>query len=284
MMARQSQDRRGRVVLRMRGGAANPIVVKAAMRLARAFQGELHGLFVEDEDLLSLAAMPFAREISFTGRRSRPLSTELVREEMRAASEAMEREFDRLAQAAQVPARFEICREGATEALRAAMKESGILAIGEPLALAGGSVLRGMMREYSGFAGLVLAGSEARRAEGAIVAIIDAESDVALLVDTAEMLAKPGGEEVVLVLASEAGSESRALEDQARAALDRETRYRFERLDRITPQAVRGLVRRADGGMVVARLGGVLAHDEAGAARTACALQCPLLLLSTDGV
>lgn len=283
MMAQQSPDRRGRVVLRMRGGAANPIVVKAAMRLARAFQGELHGLFVEDEDLLSLAGMPFAREISFTGRRSRPLSTKIVREEMRAASEAMAREFERLARAAHVPAHFEISSEGATEALRAAMKESGILAIGEPLALAGGSVLRGMMSEFSGFAGLVLAGSEARRAEGAVVAVIDADCDVALMVDTAEMLAKSGSEEVVLVLAAEATGAGKALEGQARKALDRDTRCRFERLDRVTPQAVRTVAQSARGGIVLARLGGALAHDETDAARTACALECPLLLLSAGG-
>ncbi len=281
-MERQTRDARGRVVLRMRGGAASPLAVEAAMRLARAFRGELRGLFIEDEDLLSLAGLPFAQEISLTGRRSRPLSIELVREEMGAASKAMEREFARLTRAARVPARFEVVQGVAEDALRSVMKE-GILAIGEPLTLAGRSAIHGMMSELSGLAGIVLVGGEARRAEGPVLAVIDAESNVALMVDTAEALARLGGESVVLILDAEKPDEAARLEQQAREALDRDTRCHFERMESVTARTVGFLARRAAGGIVVAGFGGLLARDETDAMRTACTLDCPLLLLSGAG-
>lgn len=280
MAARRSTDVRGRVVLRMRGGSASPLAMQTAVRVAHAFQGELHGLFVEDEELLALAGLPFAREISFTGRRSRQLSLDVVRAEMRAAIAAMEREFERLTRAARVPMRFDVFRGAAEDELHRALKEAGILAIGEPLALTGSHLVREMLAELTGLAGLVLVGAEARRARGAVVALIDPGADVAMLVDSAERLAGEGAEEVVLLLATPDTGEAARLEREARAALDPGTRYRFERLADPTARAAREAARRGGAGLVIARLGGPLAPDIPTAARTACAIECPLLLLS----
>ena len=98
MAARELQeDVRGKVVLTMCGGAASPLILEVATRFARTFRGELRGLFVENEELLALAQMPFAREIALTGGRTRTLSLDVVRKEMQDASAAMEREFNSIA-------------------------------------------------------------------------------------------------------------------------------------------------------------------------------------------
>lgn len=282
MAVQQTRDLRGKVVLRMRGGAANPLVLKAAVRVAHAFRGELRGLFMEDEELLALAEMPFAREISLTGRRSRPLSLDVVRKETRAASVAMEREFDRLTRASRVPMHFEVVQGTASKTSEKAMKEAGILAIGEPLALAGAHMAREMIAELSRFAGLVLVGAEARRARGSIVAVVDPGCDVALLVDTAERLADNGADEVVLLLANTGPRETARLEAEARKALDPGTRYRFERIEQATPRAVRDAVRQVASGLAIAQFGGRACGDVPQALRMACALDCPLLLLSGE--
>lgn len=282
MAAKQTVDRRGRVILRMRGGAASPLVLEAAARVARVFHGELRGLFVEDQELLSLAEMPFAREISLTGRRSRPLSIDLVRREMQAASEAMAREFERLTRAARVPAHFEVVRGMMEDALRSAMEEPGILAIGEPLALGGAHVMREALADLSRFAGLVMVGAEARRAKGPVLTVLDPACDVALLVDTAERLAGEGAEQVILLIADAGSGEAARIERKAREALDETTRYRFERMPVATPRGLNTLAQREACGLVVARLGGPVAGDWLEASRAACALDCPLLLLNAE--
>lgn len=280
MAARQLQaDMRGKIVLRMRGGAASPLILEVATRFARIFHGELHGLFIENEELLALAQMPFAREISLTGTRTRALSLNVVRKEMEAASAAMEREFERLTRAARVPARFEVIRGATEEALRKAMKNTGILAIGEPLALAAPNMFPKLLAELPGIAGIVVVGSRARRARGPILTVIDPSSDVAMLVDSAQRIAGEGAQEVILLIAGAQGGEAERLRAEARSALDAGTRHRFERIGAVTPRALGAMVQRHEGGLVIARIGGPVAGDGIQASRFACALDCPLLLL-----
>lgn len=275
---RGGEDLRGRVVLRMHGGEASPLVLEMAARIVATFRGELHGLFVENEELLALAQMPFAREISLVGGATRPLSLDIVRREMKAASAAMERQFNQLMRAQRISADFEVI-SGAAREPRKVMEGAGILAIGEPLALAVPGTFPEDLAELSGFAGLMVVGCEARRAHGPILAIIDPSSDVALLVDTAEQLAGESGEEVILVVCGAEAGDAGRLEARARAALDPGTRYRFERHGALSPPSLGALARQYGGGLVIGRIGGPLAADSAGAFRYACALDCPLLLL-----
>jgi hypothetical protein len=277
MAAREFQkDVRGKVVLRMRGSAASPLILEVATRFARTFRGELHGLFVENEELLALAQMPFAREISLTGGRTRTLSLDVVRKEMQAASAAMEREFERLTH---VPARFEVVVGAAEEVLRKAMEDTGILAIGEPLALAAPGMLPKLLTELAGIAGIVVVGCAARRAHGPILTVIDPSSDVAMLVDTAEQIASEGAQEVILLIAGAQHNEAERLEAEARAALDAGTHYHFKSIGAVTPQALGALAQRHEGGLVIARIGGPVAESGVQVSRFACALDCPLLLL-----
>jgi hypothetical protein len=280
MTSKQLQeDVRGKVVLRMRGGVASPLILEAAVRVARTFHGELHGLFVENEELLALAEMPFAREISLTGHHIRTLSPDLVRKEMHAASAAMEREFERLTQAARVPTRFEVVQGAAEEVLRKAMADTGILAIGEPLALATPGMFSDLVAELTNITGIVVVGCEARRAQGPILTVIDPSCDVELLVDTAEQIASEGTQEVILLIAAAEESEANRLEAETRAALDAGTRYRFERIVTRTPKSLGATVERYEGGLVIACIGGLVAENGLAASRFACALDCPLLLL-----
>ena len=43
---------------------SSSVVLEAAARLAREFDAELNGIFVEDLNLLHLAGLPFARELT----------------------------------------------------------------------------------------------------------------------------------------------------------------------------------------------------------------------------
>jgi hypothetical protein len=251
-----------------------------ALHVAQTFRGELHGLFVEDEELLALAQLPFAREISLTGHRTRTLSLELVRKEMHAASAAMEREFQRLKQVARIPARFDVVAGTSEEMSRNVLQETGILAIGEPLALAAPGIFPDPLDERTGIAGIVVVGCEAKRARGPILTVIDPLSDVAMLVDTAEQIASEGAQKVILFIAGTQRREAERLEEEARAALDAGTHYKLEHIGAaLTPRALGTLARRYEGGLVIARIGGPVAESGVQASRFACSLDCPLLLL-----
>ena len=276
---RAKQDLRGKVTLRMRGGAPSPLILKVAEHVARSFRGELHGVFLEHEELLAVAAMPFAREISLNGRRTRTLSPEAVRKEMEAASTAMARKFASLAKSASIPAHFKVIRGATLDALGDAMENTGILAIGEPLALPAPDIFPDLLSDLANFTGVVVVGCEACRIDGSILAVIDPAADVANVVDTAEQLAAERGEEVILLITGAEGDASERLETKARAALDPVTRYRFERSIVDTPQAFGSLVKDCETGLVVGRIGGPIAEDGMQAVRFACAIECPLLLL-----
>jgi hypothetical protein len=178
---RAAKDIRGRVAVRMRGGKASPLILQVALRVARTFRGELHGLFFEHEDLMALARMPFGREISLTGARSRPISPETVEAEMHEALQAMEQRFEQLTEGLNLPTRFEVLHS-AEERSKQALRNIGILAIGEPIALAAPETFLSFLADLPSLAGIVVTGSGARRAEGPVVAVIEPGSNIGMLV------------------------------------------------------------------------------------------------------
>ncbi|NIA71451.1 hypothetical protein HBA54_22925 [Pelagibius litoralis] len=78
-----------RVLVVLDSTAANDEVLGTAATIASAEACELTGLFIEDQDLLRLAALPFAHEVQLARAITRRLEPELVRQDLRAlASQA----------------------------------------------------------------------------------------------------------------------------------------------------------------------------------------------------
>src|SRR5271169_7081472 len=79
-------DRIGRVVISLDAAAEGVTAIETAARLAARANAPLHGIFVEDEDLLGLANLPFARQVTL-GAGTEPLTVERVELQLRAAAE-----------------------------------------------------------------------------------------------------------------------------------------------------------------------------------------------------
>lgn len=62
-----------RIILRVDVQSNLPLTLELAAALAVAEQAALHGLFVEDEDLLNVAGLPFSQEITRLGGQARQL-------------------------------------------------------------------------------------------------------------------------------------------------------------------------------------------------------------------
>jgi len=278
-MAKRKSPGERPVVLQLRAGAANPVTLEAALRVAAALHRDFESIFVEDDDLLSLSAMPFAREITMTGRRSRPLSREVVARQMHAASLAAQREIESIARRLDVKTRFTTVRDEPAHAMRQAGKRAGILVFGEPISTATHRDMRAVVSCLAGVAGCLLVGQGVRRASGRIIALIDdlehmdeivaaalrfggQSTDVLGVLAVAEALARP--DEFAMRLTEIVGRARRVLVEQLRTD---------------EPASLAHGVSRLGGGLLVAGFGGRLIGSDAAIVRVAAAIECPLLLL-----
>ena len=100
----------------------------AAARLAARMQAELDGLFIEDEGLLRLAALPFAREIGFSSASARTLDVPGVERWLRALADEMRRGLAAAADRSTVARwSFRVARGAPLTELRAAALAADLL-------------------------------------------------------------------------------------------------------------------------------------------------------------
>ena len=97
-----------RVVLVLSGTAGSGVFAALAAQIARSFNAELAGLFVEDETLLTLADLPFCVEIVAAGS-ARPFARGDLEQAFRATSMGVRLNLEKIARAALV--RFSFARE-----------------------------------------------------------------------------------------------------------------------------------------------------------------------------
>jgi hypothetical protein len=81
-----------RVVVPLDAVSENRAAIDAGARLARHWRARLHGVFIEDEDLLRLAGLPFARQVS-VGAGAERLTAEHAERQLRAFAEAARRDL-----------------------------------------------------------------------------------------------------------------------------------------------------------------------------------------------
>ena len=98
-----------RVVVPLDAASENWTAIDTAARLAARAKAPLHGIFVEDEDLLRLAGLPFARQITL-GAGAEPFTTEQAVLHLRVAGERARRDLFAGAKRHGVECSFEIVR------------------------------------------------------------------------------------------------------------------------------------------------------------------------------
>ena len=88
-------------------------------------------LFVEDEDLLRLASLPFAREVDFTSASPRELQSSNMERALRAAAQATQQAFENALQQVNLKWTFRIVRGSVAAASLAAAGDLDLLVIGQ---------------------------------------------------------------------------------------------------------------------------------------------------------
>ncbi len=91
-MSAQDDPLFSRVLVALDASGDNVLCLECAAQVAAGLQSRIAGLFVEDQELLHLAGLPFSREVVVSARASRILETEdVLREWQRPAAVARRR-------------------------------------------------------------------------------------------------------------------------------------------------------------------------------------------------
>jgi hypothetical protein len=283
----QSGEDRGRVVIQIRSGHPSAIAMRAAVQIARAFGSDLESLFIEDRQLFDCAAYSFAREISLSGRESRPLSIDGMMRDLHLAAQGARRQLEALARAAQVPLRCRVVRDEPLRALTIACAEVGpwnVVALGEPFGAGHSANLKQMLAEVSGTTGIVTVGPRARRLAGPVIAAVEEMAELPDMLRLAERLAAVDGAEVMLLLVAASQADLAQMEGEARLVVEDREGVHIEpvAVARGASASVAETLRRLNGGMVICQFGGLVLPDEGDLRPLVAALECPLFLVRAD--
>jgi K+-sensing histidine kinase KdpD len=102
-------------------------LLEAAAELADHMQAELLGLFVENQDLLHFAGMPFAREVGFESATRRMLDVESMERTFRALAREARQTLELIAGGTKLQWSFRVVRGAPAAELLAAAEESDLV-------------------------------------------------------------------------------------------------------------------------------------------------------------
>ncbi len=118
-----------RIVVALDASADSLAALRAAARLAAGLSTELHGLFVEDANLVRLAHLPFACEVRLSAA-PRRLESEAVERQLRCLAAEARRALEREARAHRVACTFRVARGQVAREVAAAAGEGDLLILG----------------------------------------------------------------------------------------------------------------------------------------------------------
>lgn len=239
-----------------------------AARLASSVDARLKGIFVEDENLLNLADLPFAREVSFSGE-VRDIDPARMLRAMKAQAESARRILARIAAEAQIDWSFDVRRGRPLQslALHAAREDTLVIRPQSGAAREVGRTVRAATREVHADVLLVARGAGAK---GALMAPV--------IQQAGRPVARPGRPVAALDDGSSPGEACSAFAETLAARIGAP----FTRL-LARGQAPADLAAAArDAGIGILVVNADWFGDDDDAARLSAAAGCPVLLLGKE--
>lgn len=207
-----TEDGRGppkfrRVVVALDAGSAPSAALEAAAGLASGLGAELVGLFVEDQQLLRFAALPFARELGIATARARPVGTADIERALKSHAERLRRLLSETARPLGLAWTLEVTRGEVVQAAVAFAGLEDLLVIGRAryLSLAVGPPA----------AGLQFPSLRART----VAVLFDATPAAERALVVAQTLARVAGSELAVLVPASGPEPFRERRLQAAAAL-----------------------------------------------------------------
>ena len=174
--------------------------MRLAAEMARLLQLDLFGLFVEDESLLGLAALPFVREFQLLGGGWRPLDIDRLSRDLEIAAKNAERAFTEAAKTLRTTCQFEVVRGSMAETIASISRAGDIVLIAEPVNAAESATPQFFATLDAAFhsaAAVLLVPRRIARQSGAIVAIATDPDDPSI--QAASAIAAAAKEELIVI-------------------------------------------------------------------------------------
>ena len=143
-MATPDEPAEQRIVVAVDASAASLLALELAADLAAALRTSLAGLYVEEEDLLHAAGLPFVREVRSRSGQVAPFTADDVERHWRAVAREAHQALRRAAHTRQITCTFEVVRGRAAQAMSQAARSARLAGLGSGTLAAGrlGSVAR----------------------------------------------------------------------------------------------------------------------------------------------
>ena len=119
-----------RILVALDDSRQSKAALEAAASMAERLQAELEGMFIEDTDLLQMAALPFAHEIGFTSRSRRLLDSNIMARALRARASMVRKTFEDIASKHRLVSSFRVTRGQVLAELLAATEQVDLIAVG----------------------------------------------------------------------------------------------------------------------------------------------------------
>lgn len=269
-----------RIVVALDESAHSAAALQAAADLAHRLRAELQALFIEDANLLRLAALPFAREVVGASAAARPMDAVAMERALRAQAARLQASLAAVAERFRVRYSFTVARGPVVSELVARSLEADLLIVGAG-GSAGlpvrrlGSVARGVGMSASCAVLMLHQGTAVGRP---VVVLFDGTAAGVRALLLGAQLAEEDSHNLVVALP---GSEQVAaeLERQAHGLLQSvHSAARFRRLVGDSPRDLADLVTREGGRVLLLEAAGAFA--EAGDhGSLAEAVDCPVVLV-----
>lgn len=272
---------RGRVVLRLSPLASPaPVALDAAIRVAQAFGSEIESLYVEDRQLIDLAAFSFVRETTPSGGATRQLAREAMERDVRALGRSRQSEVAAAAELAGVGCRGRSVSDEPMRALAQACAESGpwnMVALAEPLVAGADSEIADIFASVGDMTGIVVVGAEARLGPGPVVVAVEETERLQPTLRAAARLAAVLGGDIRMLLVGIEPELVAWMEVEARQMLQGDP-VRIEAVQLASDgDSARRMLKASQASFVIAGFGGLVAPADH--APLTDGLECPLLLV-----
>ncbi len=209
-MSSGEQSTYRRIIIGLCLGETDAQSIRTAAEFARLLGVNLHCLFIEDEALLMLAGMPFAREIRLPGHTWGALTAEAVEADIRHGAAVARRLMEEVMKDVSVRTEFEVSRGDPAECLAAICQSDDIMVVPEqrsPTLPPTHSRKRLGAVAYEGTRSILLLPSHLRHESGPVVAMPTHMGD--LVLDVAGKLALNAKEDLLIVLPEALGTDAR---------------------------------------------------------------------------
>jgi len=201
----RAEDAFRRMIIGLCAGGASEEGLAAAAEIAQLMGIEIEGLFIEDEAVLGLSALPFLREIEAGSLASRPFDPARLESEMRLAAGARRQSLAAAARRTRTSFRFRSERGEIEAIVSRTAGATDIMVVIEPggaaerTSLAAVTMRRAAMRSH---ASLLYVPAPLLRRHGAVAAVLRAGTDETEILWFAARVAAASGNELVILSAN----------------------------------------------------------------------------------